>query len=80
LTLTQQQVIKLVMDGLPTREIAAQLGKSEENIRQHLKNGRDRLKVHPKIAPFAPRQDQGPGQQGVEPTVATPESRKEEVQ
>lgn len=78
--MTQRQVIELVMDGLSTREIAARLGKSEENIRQHLKNGRDRLKADPRIAPFAPRQDQGPGQQGAEPTVTTPKSRKEEVQ
>lgn len=80
LTSAQRQVIKLVMDGLSTREIAEELGKSDETVRQHLKNGRDRLKALPEIAPLAPRQDQGPGQRGVRPTVTTPEPRKEEVQ
>ena len=80
LTATQRQVIKLVMDGLPTSEIAERLGKNEANIRQQLKKGRDRLKAHPDIAPFTPGQDQDPEQQGARPTVTTPESRKEEVQ
>jgi RNA polymerase sigma factor (sigma-70 family) len=80
LTWTQQQVIRLVMDGLSTHEIAEKLGKNDENIRQHLKNGRDRLKLRPEIAPLAPRQGQGPTQQGVRSTVTTPEPRKEEVQ
>lgn len=79
LTSTQRRVIKLVMDGLSTREIAEELGKSDENIRQHLKNGRARLKLHPEIAPLAPRQDQSPAQQVVRSTVTT-EPRKEEVQ
>ena len=34
LTPTQQQVIKLVMEGLTTREIAAKLGKNDATIRQ----------------------------------------------
>jgi RNA polymerase sigma factor (sigma-70 family) len=55
LTPTQRDVVNLVMDGASTREIAAQLGKKEETIRQHLKNGRDRLLVHPEIAPRVPR-------------------------
>jgi RNA polymerase sigma factor (sigma-70 family) len=80
LTSTQRQVIRLVMDGLPTREIAEELGKSDENIRQHLKNGRDRLKLHPEIASLAPRQGQSHVRQGVRSTVTTPEPRKEEVQ
>lgn len=80
LTETQRQVIELVMDGLSTCEIAEELGKSHENVRQHLKNSRDRLKQHPEIAPLAPRQDRRPGRQGVRPTVTTPEPRKEEVQ
>jgi RNA polymerase sigma factor (sigma-70 family) len=80
LTSTQRQVIRLVMDGLSTREIAEELGKTDETIRQHLKNGRDRLKLRPEIAPLAPRQGQGPTQQGVRSTVTTPEPRKEEVQ
>jgi RNA polymerase sigma factor (sigma-70 family) len=82
LTPTQRKVIRLVMDGLSTRDIAEKLGKSTENVRQHLKNGRDILKLHPKIAPLAPRKlpDQSPPQQGVRPAVTTPEPRKEEVQ
>ena len=82
LTPTQRKVIELVMDGLSTHEIAEELGKSDENIRQHLKNGRYRLKLHPEIAPLAPRQlqDQSPAQQGVRSTATTPEPRKEEVQ
>lgn len=81
LTATQRQVLKLVMAGLSTCEIAKKLGKSNETIRQHLKNGRNRLKVHPEIAPIAPpKQDQGPERQGARPTAITPEPRKEEVQ
>ena len=55
LTPTQREVILLVMDGWSTREIAEKLGKSANNVRQHLKNGRDLLKVHPQIIPLAPR-------------------------
>jgi RNA polymerase sigma factor (sigma-70 family) len=55
LTSTQWQVIRLVMDGLSTHEIAEKLGKTDETIRQHLKNGKDRLKLHPEIAPLAPK-------------------------
>ena len=93
LTATQRKVIELVMDGLSTREIAEALGKSSANIRQHLKNGKDRLKGHPEIAQLAPGQSQGdgergreepqdlgPDQRGVSATVVTPEPRKEEVQ
>jgi RNA polymerase sigma factor (sigma-70 family) len=80
LTWTQRQVIRLVMDGLSTHEIAEELGKSDESIRQHLKNGRDRLKLHPEIAPLAPRHSQDPMQQGVRSTGTTPEPRREEVQ
>ena len=80
LTSTQGQVIRLVMDGLSTREIAEELGKTDETIRQHLKNGRDRLKLHPEIAPHVPRHDQNPARGEIGSTVATPEPRKEEVQ
>lgn len=80
LTWTQRQVMRLVMDGLSTREIAKELGKSDETIRQHLKNGRDRLKLHPEIAPLAPRPGQSPARPEVRSTVITPEPRKEEVQ
>ena len=67
---TQREVIELVMDGWSTREIAEKLGKSPENIRQHLKNGRDILKQHPEIIPLAPRRlpDQSPTQQDVRST------------
>jgi RNA polymerase sigma factor (sigma-70 family) len=79
LTPTQRKVIKLVMDGLLTREIAAALGKSGVNIRQHLMNGRDRLKLHPKIAPLAPRrlQDLGGAEQEVGSTGHASEPREE---
>ena len=80
LTSTQRQVIRLVMDGLSTHEIAEELSKTDEAVRQHRKNGLDRLKLHPEIAPLAPRQDQGPVRPGVRSTVTTPEPRKEEVQ
>ncbi len=83
LTPTQQKVIKLVMDGLSTREIAEELGKSDENVRQHLKNCRDRLKAHQEIAPLAPKQqlqDLAAAQRGVRSTVTTPEPRKEGVE
>jgi RNA polymerase sigma factor (sigma-70 family) len=93
LTTTQRKVIKLVMDGLSTPEIAKALGKSNADIRQHLKNGKARLKGHPEIAQLAPGQsqgdgdgaraepqDQGPDQQGAKATVGKPEPRKEGVQ
>lgn len=82
LTPTQRRVMELVMDGLSAHEIAEKLGKSNENIRQQLKNGRDRLKQHPEIARLALRLFQGLStvQQGVRSTVTTPEPRKEEVQ
>lgn len=80
LTLVQRSVIKLVMDGLSTHEIAVELGKSGGNIRQHLKNSRDRLKQHPEIAPLAPRRPQGLGAGQERSTVTPPEPGKEEVQ
>jgi RNA polymerase sigma factor (sigma-70 family) len=54
LTPAQRDVFRLIMCGLSTREIAGQLDKSNATIRQHLKNGRDRLLEHPEIAPRAP--------------------------
>ena len=82
LTPVQRRVIKLVMAGLSTREIAGELGKTDENIRQQLKKGRDRLRSHPEIAQLRSGQLQGPGPapQEVRSTAATPEPRKEEVQ
>jgi RNA polymerase sigma factor (sigma-70 family) len=74
LTPSQGQVIKLVMAGLSTREIAERLGKSDETVRQHLKKGRERLKSHPQVAPLAPREDAEAGR----PAMTGPE-RKEEV-
>jgi len=58
LTQAQREVIRLVMDGWSAREIGDKLGKSAENVRQHLKNGRDLLKLHPGIASLAPRKPQ----------------------
>lgn len=45
----QRDVLRLVMAGLSTHEIGEELHKSDENIRQHLKNGRDRIKLHPDV-------------------------------
>lgn len=83
LTQAQQEVIRLVMDGWSAREIAEKLGKSAENVRQHLKNGRDILKVDPGIASLAPKKPPDravPAPRGERPTSATPEPTKEEVQ
>jgi RNA polymerase sigma factor (sigma-70 family) len=82
LTPAQREVIKLVMDGWPTREIAGKLGKSAENVRQHLKNGRDLLRLHPEIASLTPRKLPGedPARQGARSKMTRPEPRKEEVQ
>lgn len=79
LTPTQRRVITLVMDGWSTREIASKLGKSAENVRQHLKNGRDLLKQHPEITPPAPRKlpDQSPATRSARSTVKTPRRWKE---
>lgn len=63
LTPTQERVIRLVIDGLSTREIAAVLGKTDANVRQQLKQGRDRLKSHPEIAPLAPGPRRDPRQE-----------------
>ena len=70
LTPAQRSVLELVMDGWSTREIAGKLGKSTENVRQHLKNGRDTLKQQPEMTPLVPRKrlDQSPAQQGVRST------------
>jgi RNA polymerase sigma factor (sigma-70 family) len=82
LTPAQREVIKLVMDGWPTREIAGKLGKSAENVRQHLKNGRDLLRLHPEIASLTPGKLPGedPARQGARSKMTRPEPRKEEVQ
>jgi RNA polymerase sigma factor (sigma-70 family) len=82
LTPLQRSVIKLVMDGLSTHEIAVELSKNDANIRQHLKNSRDRLKQHPEIASRAAKliQDLETAEQEARSTVTTPEPRKEEVQ
>ncbi len=81
LTPAQRDVFKLVMDGMSTHAIGKQLGKSEATIRQHLKNGRDRLLDHPEIAPRAPREllARNPAQGRVK-SAATSAPRKEEVQ
>ena len=66
LTPTQRKVIRLVMDGWSTREIAEELGKSAENVRQHLKNGRDLLRLRPEVIALAPKKlpDQSPAARG----------------
>jgi RNA polymerase sigma factor (sigma-70 family) len=81
LTPAQRDVFKLVMDGMSTHAIAEQLGKNDATIRQHLKNGRDRLLEHPEIAPRAPRelQARNPAQGRVK-SAATSAPRKEEIQ
>jgi RNA polymerase sigma factor (sigma-70 family) len=81
LTPAQHDVFKLVMDGMSTHAIAEQLGKSDATIRQHLKNGRDRLLEHPEIAPRAPRELQARDPiLGRVKSAATSAPRKEEVQ
>ncbi|MGH3205985.1 MAG: RNA polymerase sigma factor [Streptosporangiaceae bacterium] len=55
LTAAQREVVRLVMDGMSTREIAEQLGKNHPNIRQLLKQGRDRLKQYQDLVPVAPK-------------------------
>ena len=84
LTQAQREVIRLVMDGWSAREIAEKLGKSAENVRQHLKNGRDILKLDPGIASTAPKQPPDrivPAPRGPSSTSATPEpNQNEEVQ
>jgi RNA polymerase sigma factor (sigma-70 family) len=81
LTPAQRKVFKLVMDGMTTREIAEQLGKTHPNIRQLLKQGRDRLKQSPDLATVAPTAAQDScAERKQRSTAATPEPRKEEVQ
>jgi DNA-binding CsgD family transcriptional regulator len=80
LTPRQRKVIKLVMDGWSTREIAEELGKSAENVRQHLKNGRDLLRLRPEIIALAPKKppEQSPAAHGgVRSTIKKPRRRKE---
>jgi RNA polymerase sigma factor (sigma-70 family) len=80
LTPTQRKVIKLVMDGWSTREIAEGLGKSADNVRQHLKNGRDLLRLRPEIIALAAKKlpDQGSAAHGgVRSTAKTPRRWKE---
>ena len=84
LTQAQREVIRLVMDGWSAREIAEKLGKSAENVRQHLKNGRDILKLDPEIASLAPEKPPDrvvPAPRDGRLTSPTPEPmKKEEVQ
>ena len=80
LTPTQRRVIKLVMEGLSTREIGEVLGKGDDNIRQQLKKARDRLMDDPRVASIAPRQGRDPHLLGLRSTTVAPEPRKEEVQ
>jgi RNA polymerase sigma factor (sigma-70 family) len=77
LTPTQREVIKLVMDGWSTREIAEKLGKSTENVRQHLKNGRDLLRLRPEVIAIAPRKPPDQSPVGVRSTVKARRRRRE---
>jgi RNA polymerase sigma factor (sigma-70 family) len=81
LTPAQRDVIKLVMDGADTHEIAKELGKTDVTIRQLRKTGRDRLLKHPEIATRAPLElrARNCAPEGVS-AAATPTPRKEEVQ
>jgi RNA polymerase sigma factor (sigma-70 family) len=47
LTLAQRKVIRLVIAGASTSEIAEMLGMTKGNVRQHLMHGRNRLKARP---------------------------------
>jgi RNA polymerase sigma factor (sigma-70 family) len=80
LTPTQRAVLSLVLDGMSTREIAEVLGKREENIRQQLKNGRDRLKLHPEIASLMVRKPQDPAPPSSRPLVKIWEAPEEDSQ
>jgi RNA polymerase sigma factor (sigma-70 family) len=81
LTPAQRDVINLVMDGASIHEIAEELGKNDPTIRQHLKNARDRLLVHPEVAPRIPGELQARNlAQGGVRSAAKPAPRKEEVQ
>jgi RNA polymerase sigma factor (sigma-70 family) len=71
LTPGQRIVLRLVLAGLSGREIAERLGKGEANIRQQLKNGRDRLRVLPEIAA---RARQGGLLRGARSLVLMPEA------
>ena len=81
LTPAQRDVIRLVMDGASTREIAEKLGKTHATVRQHRRNAREFLKVHPEIAPHAPRELQPQNRsRGEVRSAAIVAPRKEEVQ
>ncbi len=81
LTETQRDVVRRVLAGMSTKEIAEELGKTDETIRQHLKNARTSLKKQPEVATLKSRNSRGPGPaQGVRSTATTPEPREEEVQ
>jgi RNA polymerase sigma factor (sigma-70 family) len=53
LTQAQREVLTRVLAGMSTREIAEDLGKREENIRQHFKNAKDQLKRHLEVSSIA---------------------------
>ena len=75
----EKQVVCAFVDHDEQRVI----GKSAENVRQHLKNGRDILKLDPEIASLAPEKPPDrvvPAPRDGRSTSATPEPKKEEVQ
>jgi RNA polymerase sigma factor (sigma-70 family) len=79
LTPAQHEVFQLTMDGLSPSEIADVLVKSNPNVRQHLKNSRDRLRSQPEVVRLASQHDRHPEQEAGS-AVTTPESRKEVIQ
>lgn len=77
LTQAQREVLGRVLAGMSTREIAADLGKREANIRQHYKNGRDQLKRHPGIYPLFLQGRKSPDEIGIERLVPASEATEE---
>jgi len=73
LTPGQRAVVTLILDGMSIREISERLGKQEANVRQQLKNGRDRLKLHPEIAVRLRQASQGPVLRRARTLVEVPE-------
>jgi RNA polymerase sigma factor (sigma-70 family) len=79
LTSARRDVIKLVIEGLRTSEIAETLGKKPDTIRQLKMQGRNLLKQDPDIAAAGASQPSSAGG-ALTSTAATPKARKEEVQ
>jgi RNA polymerase sigma factor (sigma-70 family) len=80
LTPIQREVLRRVLEGMSTHEIAEDLGKHDGNIRQHLRNGRLRLMQHPDIAPLASRDPENATPYSVKSLVTISEAPEEEGQ